>query len=179
MSPSDGTATVAVSDWLALAVSLAAFLVAAMSYVKSSAATRAQVFLEFRKRFSDLKASIPAWYGAPAIPDDVSVEDLRAAELYWQNAFDEWFVTNKLERWHLRRLWNRFYRGTLTRALGNRALRQVAANLTHGGQEFGDHQDEFRATLNALCWNAYSEPLCGKQSCPKCVSPTRRRMTHA
>lgn len=133
-----------------------------------------QVLLEFRKRFSELKASIPTWYSAPAIPDGASAEDLRAIERYWQNAFDEWFVTNKLERWHLRKLWNRFYKGTLTLALSNGALRQAAANLTHGGPEFGDHQDEFRGTLNALCWRAYNEPLCGNESCRKRGSATCR-----
>lgn len=168
-SPPYGQATAA-ADWVALAVSLAAFLVATMSYIKSSAAARAQVFLELRKRFSELKASIPVWYNEATIPDSASADDLRAVELYWQNAFDEWFITNKLERWHLRKLWNRFYKGTLTLALSNGALRQAAANLTHGGPEFGEHQDEFRATLNALCRRAYNEPLCGKESCPNCGS---------
>jgi hypothetical protein len=87
-------------QWPAVAVSLAAFVIAAMSYIKSSAAARAQVLLEFRKRFSELKGSIPAWYSAPTIPDGVSAA-VRAVERYWQNAFDEWFVTTKLERWAL------------------------------------------------------------------------------
>jgi len=69
------------NQWLAVAVSLAAFVVAAMSYVKSSVAVRAQVFLEFRKRFSELKGSIPAWYSASTIPDGASAAELRAVAL--------------------------------------------------------------------------------------------------
>jgi len=162
------------ADWLAVVVSLAAFLVAVMSHVKSSAAARAQVFLEFRKRFSELKASIPAWYNAAAIPSDAPAAEIRAVERYWQNAFDEWFVTTRLERWHLRKLWGRFYKGTLTLALSNRALRQAAANLTHAGAEFGEHQDDFRAVLDGLCRAAYGETLCGNESCPKCGARAKR-----
>jgi hypothetical protein len=157
-------------EWLAVAVSLAAFLVAAMSYVKSNAAARAQMFLEFRKRFSEVKVSVPDWYRESKIPDNASPKELLAMERYWQNAFDEWFVTTKLERWHFRRLWNRFYRGTITLSLSNGALREMAAKLTHGGAEFGIHQDEFRATLNELCRRGYNLPLCGNESCSKCGS---------
>ena len=56
------------ADWVSRTVSLAAFFVAAMSYAKSNAAARAQVFLEFRKRFSDIKHTIPEWYARPALP---------------------------------------------------------------------------------------------------------------
>lgn len=156
------------SDWLAIAISLAAFLVAAMSYLKATAAIRAEIFLDFRKRFSELKVSIPDWYNAAGIPKDVPKGELRAVELYWQNAFDEWFVTNKLEPWNFRKLWHRFYKGILIRALSNGALREAAARLTHGSAEFGEHQDEFRTVLNALCMQAYNEPLCGDKSCAKC-----------
>jgi hypothetical protein len=161
------------TDWVTFAVSVAAFFVAAMSYFKSNAAARAQVFLEFRKRFSEIKHSIPDWYCWPAVPEKPDPKDLRAVELYWQNAFDEWFVTTKLERWHLRRLWKRFYEGTLTLSLKNGALRQVVAQLTHGGAEFGDHQEEFRAVLNRLCQQTYKQTLCGDYSCPKCTRRSR------
>ena len=156
------------TDWIAITVSVGAFFVAAISYVRSTAAARAHVFLEFRKRFSDLKGSIPSWYDAPAVPEGATKEELRAAELYWQNAFDEWFVTTRLEPWHLGKLWRRFYSGTLTHALKNEALRAVVAKLTHGSTEFGDDQEKFRATLNTLCRKAYKVPLCGDESCTKC-----------
>jgi len=161
------------SDRLTLSMSALAVILSLVSYLKTNAASRAEVFLEFRKRFSELKGSIPTWYNAASIPANASEAELRAAELYWQNAFDEWFVTNQLEWWHLRKLWTRFYKGTMTLALRHGALRQVAANLTHSGVEFGNRQEQFRATLNGLCRSAYGQPLCGQESCEKCGTSTR------
>lgn len=93
------------ADWGAVVVSIAAFFVATMTYVGSKAAVRSQVFLDLRKRFSDLKNSIPDWYDKSSVPATATSEELRACELYWQNAFDEWFITTWLERRYLHKLW--------------------------------------------------------------------------
>jgi hypothetical protein len=132
-----------------------------------------QVYLDLRRNFSALKGSIPLWYSEARIPPDASPDQIRACELYWQNAFDEWFVTTRLEPWHLRRLWKRFYAGTFTLALSHGALREVVAKLTHDGAEFGDHQEVFRESLNKLCLQAYKVPLCGNGACARCTGAGR------
>ena len=48
-----------------------------------------------REHEDELKESLPSWYDHPTLPENVDPKDRRAVELYWQNAFDEWFVTNK------------------------------------------------------------------------------------
>lgn len=156
------------NDWIPIAISVGAVAVAVMSFMRSTAAARAEVFLELRKRFSEQKHSLPEWYDAEAVPEEATRSELRAAELYWQNAFDEWFLTTRLDPWHLKKLWARFYEGTLERALTHPALRSVVAKLTHEGAEFGKSQEEFRASLNELCMSAYKVTLCGDASCAKC-----------
>lgn len=156
------------TDLLAIAVAGAAFFVSMLGYIKSNAAGRTQVFLEFRNRFSELKRKLPCWYDSACIPSGADDAELRELELYWQNAFDEWFVTNRLEGRHFRRLWRRFYSGTLELSLRNGALRQVAGRLTHEGTEFGAHQETFRRVMNELCHRSLNEPLCGDRDCARC-----------
>lgn len=140
------------SDSVSLYFSALALIVAALSYARASAAARAQVYLDFRERFRNLKLPIPTWYDQVRVPEQATPAERRALELYWQNAFDEWFVTQRLQPRYLGTLWTRFYRGVMKGALSHGALRQVADELTgETGREFGDQKQRFREVLDKLC----------------------------
>ena len=139
-------------NWISSIIAGLAIVVASMSYAHSSATARAQIYLEFRRRFSEFKDEIPHWYDHARIPEEATKDEKRALELYWQNAYDEWFVTQELHPHYLGKLWRGFYRGILKGALRHGVLRQVADELTGpSSSEFGDQKARFRHTLDELC----------------------------
>src|SRR5258708_29153601 len=65
---------------------------------------RAQLYLELRKRFSEVNKDLPrhrpdyhdeTWTPIPE-PDDKAKKDFKSLEAYWYHTFDEWYVTRKL-----------------------------------------------------------------------------------
>lgn len=76
-------------------------------------------------------------------------DEWRRIELYWQNAFDEWFVPMRLNKEHLQDVWELFFESTVKSALHNRPLRYVAWHLYRQG-EFGMYKAEFADVLEQL-----------------------------
>lgn len=144
-----------VPDWVSAAIAIGALIVAVFAFFHSRAAARTQVFLEFRKRFIEIKAALPDWYTDvdmakwPAYDPSAS-SGWRPIERYWQNAFDEWFITTVVDRRVLGRLWWLFYRDAIRSGLQHKALRLAASRLTHGNLEFGGYRDGFRRVLDEL-----------------------------
>lgn len=74
-------------------------------------ASRAETFRNLRVGFNTLRSTLPPrFWTLHQMPDD---ESFRGLVKYWQYAFDEWFITRKLNPLVFGRLWRVYYRDVL------------------------------------------------------------------
>lgn len=143
------------ANWAAAGIAIVSAVVSFLSYRWARQTedrvrfeSRTQTFLTLRERFRDIKGGLPPSYDSPTwLPND-GTKEWRDLELYWQNAFDEWFVTNKLNPKHLQPLWTLFFERAVRSGLSHRPLRYVAWALTEGRSEFGGFGHDFRDALD-------------------------------
>jgi hypothetical protein len=97
--------------WIAagsLVVSAIAFVTALRADARGQAVTRTQIFLDLRTRFLDVLEGLPPEYRDPSW--DASDPAHRAAAVrYWHHAFDEWYVTRRLNAALMKGQWDSFY----------------------------------------------------------------------
>ena len=72
-----------------------------------------------------------------------------AAQAYWLNAYDEWFITNRLTP-EFKRLWNKFYGRAIIAGLAHPVLEQELRHLLGMHEGFGMYADEFVQDLEVL-----------------------------
>jgi hypothetical protein len=120
---------------------------------RALAEAKTNTFLTFRQRFQQIKHDLPKKWNDKLWLPDPDTDDWRRIELYWQNAFDEWFVPMRLNR-DLHEVWKLFFESTVESALHNRPLRYVAFYL-YPQAEFGMYRGEFREVLE----NLWGKPL--------------------
>lgn len=116
---------------------------------RALAEAKTHAFLTFRERFQQIKHDLPPrWSDKEWIPQP-DTDEWRRIELYWQNAFDEWFVPMRLNKEHLEQVWQLFFASEVKSALHYRPLRYVAWRLCEEG-EFGGHNKDFLGVLEQL-----------------------------
>jgi len=120
-----------------------------MTHWHAQVVVRAQTYLDLKCRFLRISKDLEA-----VLSDPPSREDFRAWHRRWlptyhcrQRAFDEWFLTQKLDRRVLGALWSNYYRGAAESALKH-------------------EESRFVAHLNAL-WQ-HPGVICGDPSCATC-----------
>lgn len=96
---------------------------------RSKVAARTQVFLALRTRFLDVHARLPGTYADPDWqPRDQ--DEQSAATRYWHHAFDEWYITNRLDAELLSDMWREFFEEGVLSGLLHNGLRLHLCNLT-------------------------------------------------
>lgn len=89
-------------------IMLASFAVAWRGIWLTRHASRVEVFRNLRDIFSKLRRRLPdSFHRSRVIPDDA--DQIAAMVSYWQLAFDEWMITNKLSPYLRGYLWNLYY----------------------------------------------------------------------
>jgi hypothetical protein len=116
---------------------------------RALAEAKTNAFLVFRQRFTEIKHDLPAKYSHPVWLPEPNTDEWRQIELYWQNAFDEWFVPTVLNKDYLEEVWEIFFKDAVKSGLQHRPLRYVAYKLYEQG-EFANHKVAFKKTLQAL-----------------------------
>jgi len=164
-----------ISDWITVIFSTVALILSLSNFYRSQVAARAQVFIEFRRKFIGIKENLPSWYAEKNIakcpPYKYDSSDWRPIEVYWQHSFDEWFISQKLDEKVLGRLWRLFYRDAIGNALKIIPLRFAISKISHSQTEFGAYSKEFREVLDSVWKN--SEPdkhinICDGFDCSYC-----------
>lgn len=84
--------------------------------------------------------------------------------------FDEWFLTKKLDKQVLGKLWSKFYREAIKSGLRHKPLRYAVSRYTHGDAEFGGYREEFRNILNEIwCEEPNRKSICDGFKCDICL----------
>lgn len=143
-----------ISDGITIIFSTLALSLSMLSFIRSQVAARAQTFKELRSEFARIKEKLPSWYAGEDFsennPYDFDSSEWRPIEVYWQHSFDEWFITQKVDKQALGRLWSLYYEDTIGKALEIKALRLSISQITHLKSEFGPYNDEYREVLNSI-----------------------------
>ncbi len=169
------SSSISVIESISIILAAGAFVISFIAFLRSQAAARAQTFLEFRKRFLEIKTQLPEWFIKKSKNDCPKYSsgsmDWRPIGRYWQNAFDEWLITTKIDKRVLGRLWRLFYRDAIRSGLTHTPLRYAVSQLTHGESEFGNYRLEFRKELDEL-WRELKgkgyKSICDGFECEHC-----------
>jgi hypothetical protein len=150
MSPQDWAdiSTVLVSS-VSLVLSYVALSRAGSAEHRALAEARMNAFLTFRERFQQIKHDLPPRWMDDDWTPQIDTDEWRRLEIYWHNAFDEWFVPTHLNKEHFHDLWPLFFRSAVETALHNRPLRYVVWRICRN-EEFGKHTAEYEAVLEEL-----------------------------
>ena len=116
--------------------------------LRALAEAKTHTFLTSRERFQHTKHDLPPLWNDKLWLPKTDTDEWRRIELYWQNAFDEWFVPMRLNK-DLHEVWELFFESTVESALHNRPLRYAAWHLYKQG-EFGKHKGDFAVVLEEL-----------------------------
>jgi hypothetical protein len=138
--------------WIAAAsliVSIAAIYLSIRSNHRAEVTTRAQIFLSLRTRFLEVLQALPDNYADPdwsaSTPDDKAV-----AIRYWQHTFDEWYITNKLNRSLMFDLWQSFYSKSILDGMKHAGLKKTLLTMVQQGSSFPKHFPEFEKELHRI-----------------------------
>ena len=138
--------------WIAGAsfvVSACAFVMSWNAESRGRTAARTQMFLDLRTRFLDVLEKLPPRYREPDwLATDP--EERAAAIRYWHNAFDEWYVTRRLNDRLMRQLWDGFYSTALVAGLGHTGLRKTLIEMAGKDVPLAELWSDFRCELDAL-----------------------------
>lgn len=148
-----------------LFVALAAFVLSCIALFMNARLARAQLYLELRKRFSEINSQLPrirpdtkdyhdsAWLPTPT--SDPSY--FPPIEKYWYHTFDEWFIARTLQPWPFRPLWKLFIGRAIYEGLKNVPIRYVLNLMIKLNRtSFSGHSVHFVRDLTAV-WNKYKD----------------------
>lgn len=93
---------------------------------------RTQAFLDLRARFHAVLQDMPPDYREPGW-DISKPANYKAALRYWQQTFDEWFVTTQQRGKELSEYWTNYYQPAVLRALQKEGLRKALAVYSENG----------------------------------------------
>jgi len=138
--------------WIAGAsfvVSVCAFAISWRTELRAQTAARTQMFLDLRKRFQDVLEKLPPRYREP---DWLATDpkERAVAIRYWHNAFDEWYVTRRLNDRLMRPLWDGFYSTALVAGLGHTGLRKTLVEMAGKDIPLAELWVDFRRDLDGL-----------------------------
>ena len=129
------------------AVALAAFFLSWRADARAATLARTQMFLELRTRFLEVFRQLPP-FDKPA--SDYTPEQKAAVLAYWHHTFDEWYVTHRLNRKELKKLWDDFYAPAVLAGMRHPGLREVLFQMIDAADEFGEYRRGFGAAMKSL-----------------------------
>jgi len=132
------TTDIAISS---VVVALASLFASLQSQRRAARAALVETHLELRSRFIELYQHLELE------PDRNPAR--AAAQAYWLNAYDEWFITNRLTP-EFKPLWNKFCGRAILAGLAHPVLEQELHHLMGMQEGFELYADEFVEALEVL-----------------------------
>ena len=140
------------NGWIAgasLVVAVSAFWLAWQADRRGQTAARSQLFLDLRTRFLEVLEGLPPEYRNPDW--EASDPQHRAAAIrYWHHAFDEWYVTKRLNEKLMRQLWDAFYSRAVLAGMRHNGLRKTLIEMLKTQVDLAELWTDFRAELDRL-----------------------------
>ncbi len=88
-----------------LSVSAVALSLSGFAYSRASDMSRSNLFLALRSKFNEIYAGLPQGYRNPEWRAK-NEEEKQAVRKYWHHCFDEWYLTTRLNKKYMHKLWN-------------------------------------------------------------------------
>jgi hypothetical protein len=132
------TTVIAISS---VVVALASLFASIQSQRRAERVAIVETHLALRGRFIDLYQHLELE------PDRNPAR--AAAQAYWANAYDEWFITTRLTP-EFKRLWIKFYGQAIVAGLAHPVLEQELRHLLGMQEGFGLYADDFVEDLEEL-----------------------------
>ena len=129
-------------------IALIAFIFSLRADARSKATIRMQLYLELKTRFLEVFRGLPAQYADSNWEPADENEEL-AVKQYWYHAFDEWYITTKLNEKYMKGLWNEYYSSAILGGLKHNGLRKVCGTMFRE-DEFGIYSSEFLNELTKM-----------------------------
>jgi triacylglycerol esterase/lipase EstA (alpha/beta hydrolase family) len=145
--------------WIAAAsliVSITAIYLSIRSNHRAQVTTRAQIFLALRTRFLEVLQALPDNY-VDADWSASTPEDKAAAIRYWHHTFDEWYITNKMNRRLMFDLWQSFYSIAILDGMKHKGLRMTLMSMVQQGPGLPQHFPEFANELHRIWSQGHPE----------------------
>lgn len=119
------------------------------AYKKAHENGKNELFLKLRTKFQAIRQNIDSRCLSKT-PPPLSDSDKKSLEAYWYNAFDEWFITNKLSS-EYRDLWDDYFSDAIKWTLALPAPVAVLVDMLEHNASFGNQANsDFRTVLNDL-----------------------------
>lgn len=113
-------------------------------------AARSRLFLDLRAQLVQVHEGLPSTYRDPTWTP-TEIDEKHAVRRYWYHAFNEWFITNRLNRRHMKELWDQYYADAVLAGLEHRGLREFFKEMTEPEAERpGQYWRDFREELERL-----------------------------
>lgn len=129
------------------AVALAAFFLSWRADARAEVLARTQMFLGLRTRFLEVFRHLPRFDKPSA---DYTPEERAAVLAYWHHAFDEWYITNRLNQKPMQKLWHEFFAPAVLAGMRHDALRQVLFNMIDSQDQSGEYRRSFGEAMKKL-----------------------------
>lgn len=145
--------------WIAgasLVVSVAAIYLSIRSNHRAQVTTRTQIFLTLRTRFLEVLQTLPDNYADPDWSASTA-EDKAAAIRYWHHTFDEWYITNKMNRRLMFDLWRSFYSKAILDGMKHNGLRMTLVSMVQQGPGLPQYFPEFANELRRIWSQGHPE----------------------
>jgi hypothetical protein len=134
-----------------------AILISFVTYFRNKTIVKAQIYIELRYRFIEIYDNLPAEYNSETWLPDIGTDEWKRIQQYWYHAFNEWFITNKLDKWQLNSLWRKYYKGAILSGLRNRPLRYVLNRMLDDERGFAGYKSSFEKELDQIWKNSNTE----------------------
>ena len=164
-------------DLLKLTVAIAALPISIFAAIMSIRADRrariaalTQTYLTLRTRFIGVHEKLPSSYSSPTWRVRDKNEDA-AVSRYWHHAFDEWYLTNRLDQPLLSKLWDDFFKDAVVSGLRHNGLRVAFNELVRTKREHDKLWRQFSDVLDQAYRQTHPENA-GKCKGLHCEHPT-------
>jgi hypothetical protein len=132
---------------ISAAMAAASVVIAAGTLKRAKRVALVDTFLSLRSAFAKVRAA----FQADVFNDDIqlaalSADDRKAALKYWYNAFDEWYVTQRLFSDELGILWEQYYREAIKGTCRSEAMLCALAKAKKLSK-VGVDEDFYRAVM--------------------------------
>lgn len=131
-------------------IALIALVFSILADARSNATTRMQLYLELKTRFLEVFGNLPPKF-SDANWKPANKNDEIKVKKYWHHSFDEWYITNKLNKRYMKGLWEKYYSSAILAGLKHNGLRKVCVTmLNEKEKEFGHYTREFENELTMM-----------------------------
>ena len=131
-----------------------AILISLVTYFRNKTIVKAQVFIELRYRFIEIYDKLPENYKSETWLPKKDTKEWSIIQEYWYHVFNEWFITNKVDRWQLHSLWRKYYKNAIYSGLRNRPLRYVLNQMIADESSFAGYCTKFEKVLEKIWTNS-------------------------